>query len=202
MLSGNVCCSIFQKSVETYHIKDDVNAPSLNSYPPESFQFLLYQKNWIDSVQWHFEDIIRNPDINPVEGIAVKRKIDSLNQTRTDAVEKIDDYFLSLFSKVKTEPHARLNSETPAWLLDRMSILILKIYHMNEQVMRTDVSQKHIENCRAKLNVLLEQKADMEICFDELMSDLQSGIKKMKVYRQMKMYNDESLNPVLYASKK
>lgn len=163
---------------------------------------LLYHKNWIDTVQWHLEDIIRNPEINPVEALQLKRRIDKSNQDRTDLVEKIDDYFMAQFKHVQLLDGARQNSETPAWLLDRMSILMLKIFHMQEQVDRKDASADHKAKCQSKLNVLLEQKADMAKCFDELMDDLQKGVRKMKLYRQMKMYNDASLNPVLYGTKK
>lgn len=199
MLSADQCYSIFQRSIDDYHLKDDVDAPSNNPYPSGSFEALLYLKNWIDTVQWHLEDIIRNPQIDPVEGIALKRRIDKSNQERTDTVEKIDDVFLEEFRNVKPKAGARINSETPAWLLDRMSILTLKIYHMNEQVQRKDASADHIQKCQLKLNVLLEQKQDMRIAFDELIEDIQSGDRRFKVYRQMKMYNDTSLNPVLYA---
>ena len=167
----------------------------------ESFESLLYSKNWIDTVQWHLEDIIRLPDINPVEGIQIKKRIDKSNQDRTDIVEKIDDYFLEQFKTVAPKPEARINSETPAWLLDRMSILMLKIYHMKEQTERKDVSAEHISKCLVKLNVLMEQKADMQLAFDQMIEDIGQGNRRFKVYRQMKMYNDASLNPMLYGSK-
>lgn len=202
MLSADQCYSIFQRSIDSYHLKDDVDAPLNNPYPSGSFEALLYLKNWIDTVQWHLEDIIRDPQIDPVKGIAIKRRIDKSNQDRTDTVEKIDDVFLEEFRNVKPKAGARINSETPAWLLDRMSILMLKIYHMNEQVQRKDASADHIQKCQLKLNVLLEQKQDMRTAFDELIEDIQSGDRRFKVYRQMKMYNDTSLNPVLYAQDK
>jgi hypothetical protein len=202
MLSAEACYVAFQKSIEDYHVKDDVDALMNDPYAKGSFEHLLYAKNWIDTVQWHLEDIIRNPGINPVEGIALKRRIDKSNQDRTDLVEKIDDYFLQCFKDAKPAPDARINSETPAWLLDRMSILLLKIYHMREQTLRTDVSAEHLSKCNQKLTVLLEQRTDMRNAFDELMEDIGTGVRRFKVYRQMKMYNDESLNPVLYAQKK
>lgn len=202
MLSADQCYSIFQRSIDSYHLKDDVDAPLNNPYPSGSFEALLYLKNWIDTVQWHLEDIIRDPQIDPVKGIAIKRRIDKSNQDRTDTVEKIDDVFLEEFRNVKPKAGARINSETPAWLLDRMSILMLKIYHMNEQVQRKDASADHIQKCQLKLNILLEQKQDMRTAFDELIEDIQSGDRRFKVYRQMKMYNDTSLNPVLYAQDK
>ncbi len=201
MLQANHCYTIFDRGIVDYHIHNFVDAPLQNPYS-QNIDALLYHKNWIDTVQWHLEDIIRNPNIDPVEALKLKRRIDASNQERTDMVEKVDDYFLSQFQQVKLQPGARQNSETPAWLLDRMSILMLKIYHMQEQVNRKDADSDHIARCQAKLNVLLEQKADMQVCFDELMDDLSRGIRKMKLYRQMKMYNDASLNPVLYTAKK
>lgn len=202
MLSAQNCYSVFQQSIVDYHVHDHVDTPIKNPYPAGSFEHLLYAKNWIDTVQWHFEDIIRLPDIEPVAGIQLKRRIDKSNQDRTDLVEKIDDYFLAAFKQVVPKPGARINSETPAWLLDRMSILLLKIFHMQEQTARKDASPEHIAKCQIKLDTLLEQRTDMQLAFDELMQDIQSGERRFKVYRQMKMYNDESLNPVLYAQKK
>jgi Mg2+ and Co2+ transporter CorA len=198
MLTADQCYGAFQRSIEDYHTTDDVDAQLKNPYDEGSFEALLYGKNWIDTVQWHLEDIIRKPDINPAEGIAIKRRIDSSNQDRTDRVEKIDDYFLIQFKQVSYKPGARMNSETPAWLLDRMSILLLKIYHMKEQTMRKDAGADHIAKCQEKLSVLMEQKKDMQEAFDELIEDIQAGNRKFKVYRQMKMYNDASLNPMLY----
>jgi hypothetical protein len=202
MLSAESCYSIFQQSIEDYHIHDDVDTPLKNPYELGSFENLLYAKNWIDTVQWHLEDIIRNPSIEPAEGIAVKRRIDKSNQDRTDLVERIDDYFLGYFKNVETKPGTRINSETPAWLLDRMSILLLKIFHMREQTLRKEASAEHIAKCEDKLKILLEQRTDMKNAFDELMEDIAAGARRFKVYRQMKMYNDESMNPVLYAQKK
>jgi hypothetical protein len=201
MLSSADSYKVFQRSIDDYHVADNVDTPSRNPYPAGSFEALLYAKNWIDTVQWHLEDIIRLPDINPVEGIAIKRRIDKSNQDRTDLVEKIDDYFLEQFRNVTPAPQARINSETPAWLLDRMSILMLKIYHMKEQTERNDATPEHIAKTKTKLNVLLEQQHDMALAFDEMMEDIGSGKRRFKVYRQMKMYNDASLNPMLYANK-
>ncbi len=202
MLSAESCYTVFQKSIDDYHLTDDVDAPVKNPYPDGSFEQLLYAKNWIDTVQWHLEDIIRNPQIDPAEGIKIKRRIDSSNQDRTDLVERIDDWFLKEFGGVQSQPGARINSETPAWLLDRMSILLLKIYHMKEQTLRTDVSTDHLARCEQKLGVLMEQRNDMKLAFDELIEDVGTGARRFKVYRQMKMYNDASLNPVLYGQKK
>lgn len=202
MLSATQCYKIFDQSIQDYHVHDHVDTPVKNPYPAGSFEFLLYAKNWIDTVQWHLEDIIRLPDINPTEGIQIKRRIDKSNQDRTDMVEKVDDYFLEQFKNVVPKSGARINSETPAWLLDRMSILMLKIYHMKEQTERKDASAEHIAKTQAKLAVLTEQKTDMQLAFDELMEDIGNGNRRFKVYRQMKMYNDASLNPMLYGQKK
>jgi hypothetical protein len=182
-------------------VADHVDTKPKNPYPTDTFEHLLFYKNWIDTVQWHLEDIIRQPDINPDEGIAIKRRIDKSNQDRTDIVEKIDDYFLEFFRNVTPKSGVRINSETPAWLLDRMSILMLKIYHMKEQTQRKDVSEDHIARCEVKLAVLMEQKHDMKNAYDELIEDIGNGDRRFKVYRQMKMYNDASLNPVLYGKK-
>ena len=201
MLNATECYTVFQKSIDDYHVHDHVDTPVKNPYPEGSFESLLYVKNWIDTVQWHLEDIIRLPDINPVEALQIKRRIDKSNQDRTDRVEQMDDYFLFQFKYVTPKPTAKINSETPAWLLDRMSILMLKIYHMKEQTDRKDASAEHIAKCQAKLTVLMEQKTDMQMAFDQLMEDIKNGDRKMKVYRQMKMYNDASLNPMLYQKK-
>ena len=189
---------IFEKSVNDYHVYDDITRNPNNPFENKSFEHLLYQKNWIDTVQWHYEDIIRDPDIDPSEGMKLKRLIDSSNQNRTEMVEYIDSYFLNLYSGVTTRENAKVNTESPAWAIDRLSILILKIYHMEEESNRKDVSDDHRNNCQKKLNVLVEQREDLSESIDQLLMDLSSGEKKMRVYKQMKMYNDESLNPVLY----
>lgn len=189
---------IFEKSVNDYHVYDDISRNPNNPFENKSFEHLLYEKNWIDTVQWHYEDIIRDPDIDPSEGMKLKRLIDSSNQNRTEMVEYIDSYFLNLYSSVTTRENAKVNTESPAWAIDRLSILILKIYHMQEESNRKDVSEDHRNNCQKKLNVLIEQREDLSESIDQLLIDLSTGIKKMRVYKQMKMYNDESLNPVLY----
>ena len=189
---------IFEKSVNDYHVYDDITRNQNNPFENKSFEHLLYEKNWIDTVQWHYEDIIRDPDIDPSEGMKLKRLIDSSNQNRTEMVEYIDSYFLNLYSSVTTRENAKINTESPAWAIDRLSILILKIYHMEEESNRKDVSEDHRNNCQKKLNVLIEQREDLSESIDQLLIDLSTGIKKMRVYKQMKMYNDESLNPVLY----
>jgi hypothetical protein len=202
MLSANQCYSVFEKSIHDYHLVNSPEREISNPFSGNAFEALLYHKNWIDTVQWHLEDLIRDPLIDPTAALVLKRRIDKSNQDRTDLVERIDDFYIGEFKSVPLTLEARQNSETPAWLLDRMSILLLKIYHMDEQVHRQDADVAHIARCQAKLDILTEQKTDMQMCFDELMDDLQKGIRKMKVYRQMKMYNDSSLNPVLYAAKK
>ena len=189
---------IFEKSVNDYHVYDDISRKPDNPYESKSFQHLLYEKNWIDTVQWHYEDIIRDPDIDPNEGMKLKRMIDSSNQNRTEMVEYIDSYFLKLYSDVTSSEDAKINTESPAWAIDRLSILILKIFHMEEESKREDVTDEHRNNCQVKLNVLLEQQKDLSESIDQLLIDLSTGNKKMRVYKQMKMYNDESLNPVLY----
>ncbi|TGK04124.1 DUF4254 domain-containing protein [Leptospira langatensis] len=196
MLDSAAVVEIFKKSVQDWHKEESA---STNPYPDSSLEFLFYKKNQIDTIQWHVEDEIRRPDLPDSELVKFKRKIDALNQERTDLVEQIDDRISAMFQSVIRKPSARMNSETPAWLIDRMSILELKIYHMDEQTRRTDASPEHIETCKKKLSVLLEQRKDLSVCLDELMDDLSKGDKFYKVYRQMKMYNDKNLNPSLYS---
>jgi hypothetical protein len=194
--------SVFEQSINDYHQFDNVDQPIQNPYGKDEFEHLLYLKNWIDTVQWHFEDIIRDPQIDPVAALALKRRIDASNQERTDMVEYIDSYFLKKYSEVKVKDGARINSESPAWAFDRLSILALKIYHMNEEATRAEATQAHRDACQAKLNILLEQRSDLSTAIDDLLTDISNGDKFMKVYKQMKMYNDEELNPVLYQNKK
>ena len=194
--------SIFEQSIQDYHKFDNVDQPVNNPYPKEQFEHLLYVKNWIDTVQWHFEDIIRDPNIDPVAALTLKRRIDASNQERTDMVEYIDSYFLQKFSNVKVKDSAKINSESPAWTFDRLSILALKIYHMHEEATRPEASQDHRDKCQLKLNILLEQRTDLSTAIDDLLTDIENGDKFMKVYKQMKMYNDDELNPVLYQNKK
>ena len=198
---SNICLKVFRKSILDYHIFDDISKQSNNPFKKDQLEFLLYQKNWIDTVQWHLEDIIRDPNIDPVEALKIKRTIDSSNQKRTDLVEFIDGYFLEKNKQVKVKKSATFNSESPAWAIDRLSILALKIFHMSQETKRTNVSQNHIKNCNKKLDVLNEQNNDLCIAIDELVHDIESGNKYMKTYKQMKMYNDEDLNPVLYKTK-
>ncbi len=195
------CNEVFDRSTADYHITDHVDAPQHNPYEEGSIEHVLYAKNWIDAVQWHLEDIIRDPMIDPVEALALKRRIDKSNQDRTDMVEEIDTYFRNRYNDVKPLADATINTESPAWALDRLSILALKIYHMKAETERTDASAEHIAKCRGKLDVLLEQRKDLTEAIDTLLEDIAAGRKYMKVYRQMKMYNDPETNPVLYASK-
>lgn len=192
---------IFEQSIIDYHKHDDVDFPIENPYDEKTIEWYLYLKNWIDTVQWHLEDIIRDPQIDPVAALALKRRIDKSNQDRTDLVEMIDSYFLTLYQKVDVLHDATINTESPAWAVDRLSILALKIYHMQEQVSRKDAEAEHVAKCQQKLDVLLEQQKDLSSAIDQLISDIEKGKKYMKVYKQMKMYNDPSTNPVLYGKK-
>ena len=189
---------IFNQAINDYHLTDNVDTPIHNPYERGTIEFRLYLKCWIDTVQWHYEDIIRDPHIDPTEALGLKRRIDRSNQDRTDLVEDIDSYFRHTYSEVKPLPDARLNTESPAWAIDRLSILALKIYHMKEQVDRADATDEHRAKCQAKLDVLLEQQVDLSTAIDQLLEDIEAGRKYMKVYRQMKMYNDPATNPVLY----
>ncbi len=195
------CNEIFNKAIEDYHTKDNIDTPISNPYERESIENRLYLKCWIDTVQWHLEDIIRDPHIDPLEALSLKRRIDRSNQDRTDLVEQIDSFFRQKYSDVNPLPDARLNTESPAWAIDRLSILALKIYHMREQAERPDATPEHRKQCQGKLNVLLEQQKDLGLAIDQLLEDIENGRKYMKVYRQMKMYNDPSTNPVLYKKK-
>ena len=197
-----LCNRIFNESVLDYHQTDHVDTPIQNKYELKSIEYYLYLKNWIDTVQWHLEDIIRNPEIDPVEALALKRRIDKSNQDRTDLVELIDSYFLDIYKDVNIKNDAKINTESPAWAIDRLSILHLKIYHMQQEVDRKDSSAEHLAQCKTKLNILLDQKADLSLAINQLIEDIANGEKKMKVYKQMKMYNDPALNPVLYAKGK
>ena len=193
------CNQRFTVCTNYYHTMDNVDAELKNPYEFKTIEYYLFLKNWIDAVQWHLEDIIRNPDINPVEALQIKRRIDRSNQDRTDLVELIDSFFLEQYGDVKPLPGATINTESPAWAIDRLSILVLKIYHMQQEADRPDASPEHREQCTKKLNVLLEQQRDLSTAIDQLLDDIKEGRKYMKVYKQMKMYNDPALNPVLYA---
>lgn len=195
------CNQIFNQAIEDYHVKDNVDTPINNPYDRESINNRLYLKCWIDTVQWHLEDIIRDPHIDPADALSLKRRIDLSNQDRTDLVEQIDSHFRQKYADVNVLPDARINTESPAWAVDRLSILALKIYHMREQAERADADKAHTDKCRAKLNVLLEQQTDLGTAIDQLLDDIEAGRKYMKVYRQMKMYNDPSTNPILYKKK-
>ena len=193
---------IFVQCIDHYHRVDRVDQPFENPYDSSEFDHLLYHKCWIDTVQWHYEDLIRVPDIDPKDGMKLKRLIDASNQKRTDMVEKMDDWFIQVFKEVKPDLKATVNSESPAWIIDRLSILALKIYHMQEQASRPDVEATHLANAKVKLAVLIEQQIDLSTSFDELLADIHAGRRKMKVYRQMKLYNDPATNPALYSQEK
>jgi hypothetical protein len=192
---------VFQKSIEDYHKYDRVDAPMQNPFENGSLNYLLYLKNWIDTVQWHLEDLIRNPLIEPLEALKLKRKIDESNQRRTDVVEYVDSWFLEQYKEISMQPGATINTESPAWAIDRLSILELKIFHMQIEASRKNASAEHRQACKGKLDILLLQREDMVEAIDQLIEDISNGRKYMKVYRQMKMYNDDSLNPVLYQQK-
>ncbi len=193
---------IFNESIDNYHITDDVDAPENNPYEKGTLEWLLYGKNWIDTVQWHLEDIIRDENINPDEALKLKRRIDASNQKRTDLVEYIDSWFFTQFSEITPNADAKINTETPAWAVDRLSILALKVYHMAAEANRESASEEHRANCQKKLDTLLEQHEDLTTSITYLLDDIKNGTIKMKLYKQMKMYNDESLNPILYQKSK
>lgn len=194
--------TIFNRSIQDYHVHDNVDHPMVNPFEEGSIEATLYHKNWIDTVQWHLEDIIRDPQIDPVAALALKRRIDASNQDRTDMVEEIDTWFREKYADVEVNEDAKINTESPAWAIDRYSILALKIYHMREEVQRTDVDPEQHLKVANKLAVLTEQHSDLSSAIEDLLSDFEAGVKYMKVYRQMKMYNDPSLNPVLYKQSK
>ena len=199
---SNKCIQIFQQSINDYHRYDTVSAAIQNPFESGSLDYLLYLKNWIDTVQWHLEDLVRDPLIEPLDALKLKRKIDESNQRRTDVVEYIDSWFLEQYKDVSIQPGATINTESPAWAIDRLSILELKIYHMQIEATRANASDEHKKNCEGKLDILLEQRKDLAMAIDQLIEDITTGHKFMKVYRQMKMYNDDSLNPVLYQKKR
>ena len=196
-MKSELCNKIFISVIDQYHINNDVDSSYVNPYNLDTLEYLLFEKCWIDTVQWHLEDLIRNPNIDSNKGLELKHRIDKSNQNRTDIVEKVDDYYFSIF-KNTSEKDSKINTESPGWVVDRLSILNLKIYHMNEQVERKNVTSEHILNCEKKMVVLQNQRIDLSNSFDELLEEYKEGIKKMKVYRQMKMYNDSNLNPELY----
>ncbi len=193
--------ALFERQIVDYHKTDSVDAPIQNPYAEGTFEHLLWEKSYIDTVQWHLEDLVRPEDVDPVEALRLKRWIDRSNQRRTDTVERIDDHYMQAFASVAVRPDAKINTETPAWAIDRLSILALKIYHFGIEAARKDVSEEQHERCAKKLNTLLEQKADLMEAIDDLLAELAAGTKKMKLYRQMKMYNDPMLNPMLYNKK-
>jgi hypothetical protein len=196
---SHLCNTIFKAAIDQYHVTDHVDTPISNPHEVKTIEFYLFLKNWIDTVQWHLEDIIRNPEIDPAEALQLKRRIDKSNQDRTDLVELIDSYFLDKYKEVVKMEGASINTESPAWAIDRLSILALKIYHMQQEVDRKEASDAHRAECKKKLDILLEQRVDLSSAIDQLLSDIEAGRKWMKVYKQMKMYNDPALNPVLYA---
>jgi len=198
---SSICNEVFHQCVKDYHEHNHVDTPLQNPFEAGTLQHLFYRKNFIDTVQWHLEDIVRDPHIDPVAGLELKRRIDRSNQERTDLVEQIDDHFILEYKDITPQHDATLNTESPAWAIDRLSILVLKIWHMREEVQRVEASEEHRKKCADKLVILLDQQKDLSRSIDELLNDIAAGKKKMKVYRQMKMYNDPALNPVLYNQK-
>lgn len=201
MIKAQECNTIFDQCIDQYHVLDTIDQPLNNIYQVGDIDHLLYHKCWIDTVQWHYEDLIRDPHIDPTEGMALKKLIDASNQRRTDMVEKIDDWFLEQFDDVQADDSAGVNTESPAWVVDRLSILALKIYHMKEQASRKGVDDDHLQQAKSKLAVLEEQRIDLSTSFDQLLEGIGSGTWRMKVYRQMKLYNDPATNPALYKNK-
>lgn len=201
-MNATLCHTVFERCILDYHVNDRVDTPMVQPYATGSVEALLYHKCWIDTVQWHLEDLVRDPQIEPVAGLALKRKIDVSNQQRTDMVEFIDSWLLDFYRSVQTLPDATFNTESPAWAIDRLSILALKVFHMKAEASREEADASHRNSCEQKCQVLLTQQTDLMAAIDQLLQDIASGKKYMKVYRQMKMYNDESLNPVLYQQKK
>ena len=197
-LESKLCNEIFEESIRSYHIHNNIDSPLVTNYQPGDIRFLLFRKNWIDTIQWHLEDEIRNPSIASADALIIKRKIDKSNQDRTDIVESLDQILLGEIGEGRPNAGAQVNTETPAWAIDRLSILGLKIFHMREAANREDSSQQHRNECNNKLNVLLIQKVDLSESIDQLLSDIRAGKKILKLYKQMKMYNDPELNPVLY----
>ena len=202
MTFSDLCNKIFWDTTTYYHTMDNVDASPSIPYTPGTIEYSLFTKNWIDAVQWHLEDIIRDPSINTEEALKIKRRIDKSNQDRTDLVEMIDSFFLEKFKNVEPRADANINTESPAWAVDRLSILALKIYHMEQETSRTNTSDEHLKKCNEKLTILLEQRVDLSKAIDQLLLEIETGKKYMKVYKQMKMYNDPALNPVLYGNKK
>ena len=200
MSISKTCNYIFQQVIDDYHLQDFVDAIKSNPYnSSNSFDKMIYDKCWIDTIQWHLEDIIRVPDISPDDALKIKRRIDSSNQDRTDMVEELDDYLFDQYSNSSPSKHAKLNTETPAWAIDRLSILSLKIYHMNEEANRKSASDEHRKKCSEKLNNLLIQRENLSKAIDQLLENISNGSVIISTYKQMKMYNDESLNPELYS---
>ena len=194
---------IFNQATRDYKKTAIIDQPFTNKYKIEEeyIESVLYKKAWIDTLQWAYEDIIRDPEIDPAEALSLKRKIDASNQQRTDTVELLDEYFLKKYSNVKILQDASINTASPACALDRLSILELKIYHMRIEANRIDASENHKEKCSLKLEVLIQQREDLSLAIDELLDEISKGQKYMKTYKQMKMYNDEELNPILRKNK-
>jgi len=200
MSVSSVCNKVFKIAIDDYHISNSVDGKNNNPFnDSSSLEKIIYNKCWIDTVQWHLEDIIRKPNIEPSEALKIKRRIDLSNQDRTDMVEELDDYFFKKYSSENPRQEAILNTETPAWAVDRLSILSLKIYHMKEEAERETATIDHRKKCSFKLSILMEQKSNLSMAIDQLFENISNGKVRIATYKQMKMYNDESLNPELYS---
>lgn len=200
MSVSSICNKVFKIAIDDYHISNSVDGKKTNPFnDSSSLEKIIYNKCWIDTVQWHLEDIIRKPNIEPSEALKIKRRIDSSNQDRTDMVEELDDYFFKKYSSENSKQESILNTETPAWAIDRLSILSLKIFHMKEEAERDTASIDHRKKCSIKLSILMEQKSNLSMAIDQLFDNISNGKVRIATYKQMKMYNDESLNPELYS---
>ena len=182
--------------VAQWHVK----APEPDYVEASDFPNLVSMQHYVNFELWHQEDMARDPDATDSKIAAVKRAIDVLNQRRNDMIEQMDQYLLDELQKKKINytSETEMNSETPGSIIDRLSINALKIYHMDEEIQRLDVTDEHRKKCSGKLSVLQDQRNDLKKSLETLLADLSSGKKRLKVYQQMKMYNDENLNPVLY----
>ena len=182
------CYRIFEQATEAYHTTDNINATVHNPYPVNSFEFYLYLKHWVDAVQWHLLNIIHQPDQEAGKVLEVVSRIEKMNQERVDLVELIDSLLQDRYKGVKPLPQATLNTESPAWAIDRLSILELKIYHTRKETERTDASDVSLARFRKKLEILEEQRKDLSTAIDQLLLDIRQGKKHLKVYKQMKLY--------------
>jgi len=188
---------LHRETVQRWHQRDIDN-------PYEGFLALVCRQHEQNYRLWHEEDIARSPDVPDSRIAQVKRNIDRLNQQRNDLIERLDDHLIGQLAAagIRPSPQAPLNTETPGSVIDRLSILALRIYHMEEQAQRRDAGAEHVEKARRKLAILHEQLRDLSTSLRQLLEDIFAGRKRLKVYRQFKMYNDPTLNPYLYQSRR